>query len=157
MFAKPLLFQFLEAEHLRPIEFGHGSLAFSLRCNLPGLSFACSRPLRLGRAAPQNSPDFFREHDPQASLCNRGAHPRTAPVFSLASPKGGEGRGEEAQGFYGSNPLTPTIFPARAGRGKPGQCQEAPAAVCVFLFFLSVFFQSIHDGVCGFEPASKEY
>jgi spermidine synthase len=38
------------------------------------------------------------------SILNRsgdasGAHPRTAPVFSLASPKGGEGRGEEAQGF----------------------------------------------------------
>jgi len=27
-------------------------------------------------------------------------------VFSLASPEGGEGRGEEADGFTGSNPLT---------------------------------------------------
>jgi len=32
------------------------------------------------------------------------AHLRNAPVFSLASPKGGEGRGEEAQGFTAQIP-----------------------------------------------------
>lgn len=64
MFVKPLLFQFLEAEHLRPLEFGHGSLAFSLRCNLravydnwPGLLPARDRASAQGTAL-QNSPGF---------------------------------------------------------------------------------------------------
>jgi hypothetical protein len=38
------------------------------------------------------------------------AHSYTAPIFSLASPKGGEGRGEEAN-VYKHEPLTPTLSP----------------------------------------------
>jgi hypothetical protein len=49
------------------------------------------------------------------------AHPRTAPVFSLASPKGGEGRGEEAQGFTAQIPS-----PRSGGERETGQCQDAP-------------------------------
>jgi exopolyphosphatase/pppGpp-phosphohydrolase len=51
---------------------------------------------------------------------SKRAHPRTAPVFSLASPKGGAGRGEEAQGYSSSNPLTPTLSPLGRGEGARG-------------------------------------
>jgi len=40
-------------------------------------------------------------------------HPRTAPVFSLASPKGGDGRGEEAQGLTAQIP-SPSILRSSA-------------------------------------------
>ena len=58
----------------------------------------------------------------------RGAHPRTAPVFSLASPKGGEGRGEEAQGFTAQIP-SPQPSPRSGGGRETGQCQDAPPAL----------------------------
>jgi V/A-type H+-transporting ATPase subunit I len=38
-------------------------------------------------------------------------------VFPLSSPEGGEGRGEEADGFSGSNLLTPTLSPHGRGEG----------------------------------------
>jgi hypothetical protein len=104
MFAKPLLFQFLEAEHLRPLEFGHGSLAFSLRVN--------------SRAVYDNWPGLL----PARDRCGSGSR---APKF---------------RGFPGDMPP------------KARFCNRVR-----FLFFLSVFFQSIHDGVCGFEPASKVF
>ena len=48
-----------------------------------------------------------------------GAHPRTAPVFSLASPKGGEGWGEEAQGFPAQIP-SPQPSPRSGGERETG-------------------------------------
>ena len=50
------------------------------------------------------------------------------PVFSLASPKGGEGRGEEAQCFQFKSPH-PSPLPVWAGRGSRGECQVAPVMV----------------------------
>jgi hydrogenase maturation protein HypF len=47
------------------------------------------------------------------------AHPHTAPVFSLASPKGGEGRGEEAQGFPAQIP-PPQPSPRSGGERETG-------------------------------------
>ena len=38
------------------------------------------------------------------------------PFFSLSSPKGGEGRGEEAD-YLSSNPLAPTLSPLGRGEG----------------------------------------
>jgi glutamate synthase (NADPH/NADH) small chain len=57
------------------------------------------------------------------------AHPRTAPVFSLASPKGGEGRGEEAQGFTAQIP-PPQPSPRSGGERETGaapKCTPYPA------------------------------
>jgi hypothetical protein len=45
------------------------------------------------------------------------AHLDTVLDFSLSSPEGGEGRGEEADGFSSSNPLTPTLSPLGRGEG----------------------------------------
>jgi prepilin-type N-terminal cleavage/methylation domain-containing protein len=47
------------------------------------------------------------------------AHFDIAPVFPLASPAGGKGRGEEAQTFLRSNPLTPALSPL-GGKREPG-------------------------------------
>jgi hypothetical protein len=44
-------------------------------------------------------------------------HSRTAPIFSLASPKGGEGRGEEA--FFSTNP-SPQPSPRLGGERESG-------------------------------------
>jgi len=52
-------------------------------------------------------------------LAGKLAHPRTAPVFSLASPKGGEGRGEEAQGFTAQIP-SPRPSPRSGGERETG-------------------------------------
>jgi hypothetical protein len=54
-------------------------------------------------------------------------HPHTAPVFSLASPKGGEGRGEEVQGFTAQIP-SPRPSPRPGGEREMGLCHDAPAA-----------------------------
>ena len=47
-----------------------------------------------------------------------GVHLEMVLVFSLSSPEGGEGRGEEADGFTGSNPLIPTLSPLGRGEGE---------------------------------------
>jgi hypothetical protein len=52
-------------------------------------------------------------------LAGKLAHPRTAPVFSLASPTGGEGRGEEAQGFTAQIP-SPRPSPRSGGERETG-------------------------------------
>jgi hypothetical protein len=49
------------------------------------------------------------------------------PFFSLSSPKGGEGRGEEANGGRPQGPLTPTLSPFGRGEGVPA------AAVSILL------------------------
>ncbi len=46
-----------------------------------------------------------------------GAHLDTVLVFSLSSPEGGEGWGEEVNGFPGSKPLSPTLSPLGRGEG----------------------------------------
>jgi len=50
----------------------------------------------------------------------------TTAIFSPSSPKGGEGRGEEAD-YSSSNPLAPALS-RLAGRGSRQQCQVAPRA-----------------------------
>ena len=50
---------------------------------------------------------------------SKRSHPRTAPVFSLASPKGEEGRGEEAQGFTAQIP-SPQPSPRLGGERETG-------------------------------------
>ena len=55
-----------------------------------------------------------------------GVHLEMVLVFSLASPEGGEGRGEETDGFTGSNPLTPTLSPLGRGEGARTGARCAP-------------------------------
>src|ERR1039458_8843561 len=118
-----------------------------------------------------NDSDKSRKPSAEGSQAHRDA----APIFPLSSTKGGEGRGEEAQGFPAQNPPPPpppppppagggggggrgvpprpptpppqgggggaggrshrvfrlksplpSPLPARAGRGRPGQCQDVP-------------------------------
>ena len=47
------------------------------------------------------------------------------PVFSLASPKGGRGSVRRHKVLRLKSPH-PNLLPARAGRGRMGQCQDAP-------------------------------
>jgi hypothetical protein len=54
---------------------------------------------------------------------------RTTPIFfSLASPKGGEGWGEEVQDFPDQIP-SPQPSPRSGGERETGQCADAPHPV----------------------------
>jgi hypothetical protein len=56
----------------------------------------------------------------EAVWIGQRTHLGTVLVISLSSPEGGEGRGEEADDFSSSNPLTPTLSPLGRGGSKDG-------------------------------------
>jgi hypothetical protein len=90
----------------------HGALMLASILNSP---IAVEASVRVVRA-------FILMREQMAAhreLAGKLAHPRTAPVFSLASPKGGEGRGEEAQGFTAQIPA-PRPSPRLGGERETG-------------------------------------
>ena len=70
----------------------------------------------------------------QGTVSRQRAHPRSAPIFSLSSPKGGEGRGEEAQGFPAQIP------PPRSGRERETAAVSrcAPRQLALLLFAVTL-------------------